>query len=443
MGRWLFRLREQVFAFKTGWWEVPLFMALLFLLVSWISPADPFGVAEGFPWPWLMVILLALRYGFVGALFASLLLLGGWLIWTHNQTPAVPFPQDYFVGGFFAAMLCGEFSDMWQTRLRRMEDARGYIDARLGRLTREYYLLRMSHERLEQEFISRPVTLRDAIQRIRDLARLATQSGELPGAAELMNLLAQHCQLEVASLYPVRDGETPEMPAAATLGEAAELSLNDPLVQHALSRRVLSHIQSDDVDEELPLRYIIAAPVMNSEKRLLGFLTVERMPFFALQEDVLQMLLVLLEYYADSISASSLLANVKRNVDQMPDDFCAELVRLAQMNYQHGVESRLTALAFPERAETGDILQQLRRQRRGLDMVWETRLEGRWMYVTLMPLSNELAAEGYFDRVEQIVRERVGQDFASYGVQAESVDLDTPDPAQRVQEMLRHCVHRA
>ena len=442
MRRWLFRLREQAFAVRSGWWEVPLFMALLFLLMSWLSPADPFAAGGGFPWPWLMVILLALRYGFVGALFASLLLLGGWLFWTHSQAASLPFPQDYFVGGFFAAMLSGEFSDMWQTRLRRMEEARGYIDARLGRLTREHYLLRMSHERLEQEFISRPVTLRDAIQRIRDLARIAAAPGELPGAADLMGLLAQYCQLEVASLYPVRDGQTPEMIAAATLGETTELSLTDPLVHHALNRRVLSHLQSDDVDDELPLRYIIAAPVMNSEKRLLGFLTVERMPFFALQQDVLQMLLVLLEYYADSISVLSQLTDVKRSLDQAPDDFCAELARLAQMNYLHGVESRVTALAFPERAETGDVLQQLRRQRRGLDMVWETRVEGWSLYVTLMPLSNEHAAEGYFDRVEQILRERAGQDFAAYGVQAESVDLDTADPAQHIQEMLGHCVHR-
>ncbi len=443
MQRWVYRLRERVFAVKVGWWEVPLFMALLFLLMSWLSPADPFRLAGGFPWPWLMVILLSLRYGFVGALFASLLLLAAWLFLAHGQSPAAPFPQDYFLGGFLAAMLSGEFSDMWQTRVRRLEEARSYIDARLGRLTREHYLLRMSHERLEQEFISRPVTLRDAIQRIRDLTRINTRPGDLPGAADLMHLLAQYCQLEVASLYPVRDGQTPEMPAAAALGETSELSLNDPLVQHALSKRVLSHLQSDDIDEELPLRYIIAAPVMNSEKRLLGMLVVEQMPFFALQQDTLQMLLVLLEYYADSISASSQLAGIKRDLVDAPDDFSAELSRLAQMNYLHGVESRVAALVFPELPETADVLLQLRRQRRGLDIVWETVIEGRQVYVTLMPLSNELAVEGYVDRIEQIVRERVGQDFATYGVHVESVRLDTPEPAQRLQELLRHCVHRA
>lgn len=435
-------LRERFFTVSHGWWEVPLFMCVLFALMAGLSPDDPFGLAAQYPWPWLMVILLALRYGFVGALFASLCLLAAWLGWgVWNADLNQPFPAHYFIGGFAGAMLCGEFSDVWRSRLRRLEEARNYVDARLGRLTREHYLLRLSHERLEQEFVSRPVTLRDAIQRIRDLAQISWKPGEMPGASTLLHLLAQYCQLEVAALYLAPGGNV-ELPAIARLGEAGGLDVHDRLVRHALERKVLAHLQTGDYEDGLVMPYLVVAPIMTSDKEIIGLLVVEQMPFFALQQDVLQMLLVLLEYYADSVSVSERLDGVIRTMAQTPDQFCAELLRLSQMNHRHGLESRLTMLAFPQVAETEDVVAQLRRQRRGLDLAWETRVEGRPVYVTLMPLANENAVNGYLDRVGEILQERVGQDLLTFGVHVESRSLNTADPASLMQEMMGRCVYR-
>ena len=96
-------------------------------------------------------------------------------------------------------MLVGEFSSLWRARTRRAEAVQYYLDQRLEHLIRQYYLLRLSHDRLEQELIGRPMSMRDALKTLRGL------SGSDDEAQILLRLLAQYCQISSAALHPVRD----------------------------------------------------------------------------------------------------------------------------------------------------------------------------------------------------------------------------------------------
>ncbi len=88
-----------------------------------------------------------------------------WVTWTR-------FPQIFFLGGLITVMLVGEFSSLWRARTRRAEAVQYYLDQRLEHLIRQYYLLRLSHDRLEQELIGRPMSMRDALE---DAARTQRQ----------------------------------------------------------------------------------------------------------------------------------------------------------------------------------------------------------------------------------------------------------------------------
>ena len=47
-------------------------------------------------------------------------------------------------------MLVGEFRDIWDRRLERLDLANDYRQLRLDEFTRAHHLLRISHDRLEQ-----------------------------------------------------------------------------------------------------------------------------------------------------------------------------------------------------------------------------------------------------------------------------------------------------
>ena len=60
---------------RWSWVETPLLTALVLGVCYWLHPADPLFL-QGFPWPILAPLLLAVRYGFLqGACSAALLVL--------------------------------------------------------------------------------------------------------------------------------------------------------------------------------------------------------------------------------------------------------------------------------------------------------------------------------------------------------------------------------
>lgn len=130
---------------------------------------------------------------------------------------------EFFFGGGVLVLLCGEFCDVWRHRNLRMEETYLYITERLARLTKRHLLVNLSHDRLEQEMLARPGSLRDAlVGAIRAIAIERSRYAEpLPGAVSLLQLLAQYVSIESAALYKItpsgRDYVLGER--VATLGE--------------------------------------------------------------------------------------------------------------------------------------------------------------------------------------------------------------------------------
>ena len=95
----------------------------------WMTPADPFGLAASFPWVWLMPALVAMRYGSGAGVFSALLILAAWFAFPgyglSHVDPLAAFPNAYFLGGVALVLVCGQFSDVWNARNRRLRAVNG------------------------------------------------------------------------------------------------------------------------------------------------------------------------------------------------------------------------------------------------------------------------------------------------------------------------------
>ena len=156
-------------ATRLAMFEVLLFTLGAIGLGAWSTPSDPFMVKIAFPWLWLAPTILGLRYGTFAA-FASIGLISlawsGWDLLGFNQDA---FPAHFFMGGLILSLIAGEFADVWIVRLKRVREANSYLNERLESLTRRHYLLKLSHERLEQDMLTKPMTLRDSVTQIREI----------------------------------------------------------------------------------------------------------------------------------------------------------------------------------------------------------------------------------------------------------------------------------
>ena len=125
-------------------------------------------------------MLVAMRYGVLAGRRRRRAAVPGWAAMQPDPFMA-EIPKLYFLGGLLMTMVCGEYSGNWRTRLRRTSEINAYLEDRIERITKRLYLLRLSHDRLEQDLLSRPTTLRDAITELR--RRIAGRAGrtELAG----------------------------------------------------------------------------------------------------------------------------------------------------------------------------------------------------------------------------------------------------------------------
>lgn len=411
-----------------------LLLPLLGLAVGlYWNPEDPLGVQAGFPWIWLAPAILALRYGPLAGLGGASVLLLGWLGLNVGRYGA--FPQIFFLGGLILVMLVGEFSSLWQARTRRAETVQMYLDQRLEHLVRQYYLLRLSHDRLEQELIGRPMSMRDALSA---LQRVGTADDAAQGAGVLLRLLAQYCQLESATLHTVTE-DTADADPLAHIGTPRPVNLDDPLVQQALETGKLCHI-SQALATQHHSEYLVVAPLRDLGGVTYGLLVVHEMPFFSLQEENLQTLNLLLGYYTDGLSVQTLARPVLEALPECPAEFAFEVQRLAHIRQSTRVPSVIVALEFLPRAVARELPQQILRLKRELDESWLIEGPERQVLALLMPLGDPATAEGYISRIETWSRQKSGQPLSEAGVFAHVIPLPAEHPIDALQriEALAH-----
>jgi polysaccharide biosynthesis protein PelD len=440
-------------ALSSFWtWTWAVFEALVFCTGAvafnlWAAPQDPFGLHSQFPWLWIVPALLAMRYGTAVGVTSVLILVLNWLFWSRmgrvNQGGELDFPQVYFLGGLILILICGQFSDVWNARSRRLRAVNAYLDERLNTLTKNHFLLRLSHERLEQDLLTKPLTLRETLNRLRVLSvhQARDPANPLPGAREFIQLLGQSCQLEIAAVYALDAEGHPAGPALGTIGMPAPLAQDDLLFQYCMTQNQLSHVQTDDASHDVrdASRYLICAPLLPSSGNAVGVLVVEKLPFFALNDDTLQLLSVLIGYYADGIQLGNTILPVLESVPGCPPELALDIVRLHRIRLTAGIDSSLVALVFDNAGTAQDMFEQVKRLKRGVDLSWEIIGKRHSVLITLLPLASSAAVEGYLLRIEAAMQVQFGQGFLESNVITHATQLGFAAPADTLRHLVERC----
>ncbi|PLC41260.1 sugar ABC transporter [Ralstonia pickettii] len=420
--------------------------------IVWLFvPDNPLLLGYGFPWMWLVPLILALRYGTLLGALAALVVLGAWAVFYGQTAAAGSFPRMYFLGGLMLVLIGGQYGDIWGARLSRARTVNGYLNDRLAALTKNHFLLRLSHERLENDLLAKPTTLRDTLTQLRNIALAAREHGaadnapdvaQLPGAEPFLQWTAQACQLEVAAMVRVTGNRIDTEPVAR-VGTPFDIVADDPLIRHCIDTHALGHPQAPELrnvnNPEDSSRYVACAPVLSGADELIGLVVVHQMPFLSLSYENLQFLLVLLGYYADGVRHLTVSSEILDLVPDAPYEFALDLGRLARLHRDTGIDSSVVALIF-DKDETSDALfESVVRSRRALDVVWQANGKNRRAIITLMPLSGAGAVSAYLVRIEDSLRAQFGVDFEGGRITVQTLHVTGEHPGEALQRFLSRC----
>lgn len=418
--------------------EVLAGMSLVFAGGHVIRPADPLLLGIDFPWVWLIATVFALRYGALIGVLAGLCVMAEWFVF-YGKTGDTPFPTMLFMGGLAQLIIAGHFCDLWAGRLTRLRLMNSHHEERLASITVNDYLLRESHDRLERELLSRPFTLRDALARLRSLPASADAGVVLPNAAAFLRLAASGCQIGEASIFAGTPGRLEARPVAST-GEPFALDHDDPLLRQCLDRCSLTHLRQS---ESAHGSYLVCAPIMASSGRMMGVLVVRQMAFLALNAENLRLLLVLLNYYADGLEQQALVEPIQRRLPQCPYDFALEVARLARLRQAGDIPSAMVGFVVPRSSAGSLLVQQLRHEHGGQDLLWSYDLEHAHVLVAALPFADDRGVDDYFARMERGLKTRAGVDLARAGVGIYRGKIEVAGPCHGMLPLLSQCNRHA
>lgn len=416
------------------WLETVVITLCAIAVGMFFEHANPYQIGGEFHWIWLAPVLIALRYGMAPGIVSSLILITAWKLLDYLSAAHESFPEQFFLGGLILVMVCGEFSAAWSARLRRAEETNHYLDERLSRITLRHLLLRLSHDRMEQEILTKPVTLRDALIGLRRLTSVQSDS-QMPASIALLQLLTQYCQLESAAIFVASAGEGYER--ASAVGSPPDLLASDPLLRYSLEHQSLAHLLVEGLaDVELPSPFLVVAPILTSGGKQLGVLAIDRMPFLALNEENLQMLSVMLGYYADCVSEAEGTRQFQENFPDAPSDFAAEFSRLLRLQRTFSINSYVVVLSFANDEGGRQAIANLTHIRRGLDLSWQKKVGNRILLLNLMPLANDSAVEGYLLRIETMLKEYMGLGYDEWRLTPVRISMAESDPVASLQRIV-------
>ncbi|PJE38977.1 MAG: sugar transporter [Pseudomonas sp.] len=422
-----------------SWLETLILTGLGLGLGCWLSPHDPMLVHNTFPWLVLAPLLLGMRYGFMHGLISAVLLV--LVLFAYRASGYVVYqdiPESFIVGVLITGMLVGEFRDIWERRLERLDMANDYRQLRLDAFTRTHYMLRISHDRLEQRVAGNDRSLRSSLLGLRSQLRALPRGDDaLAALAEsIMNLLAQYGSFHVAGLYRVAPSGQLELQPLNSLGAGKPMRADDLLVKLCLERGELLSVREDLLERgesREHSQYQACIPLVDTEGRILALLAVEQMPFFSFNDRTLSLLAILAGHIADLLLSDPQALQLEDSDAQV---FSQNLKRCLHDAQQHGLDAYLLGFTVGPSAHREELLNLLESSQRGLDLQLKSVDQSNPCVLVLLPLTSAEGSKGYLQRLHSMLTERfgLGQTLESLGVRTHHYDIGVG----REREALRH-----
>lgn len=366
------------------WGEVAGLTALALLLGLVADPADPLLTGHHFPWLALAPLAAALRYGSVHGLASGAVLALAVVVQSRGGA------AEAVLGSLAVTFAAGLFRDAWARRIRQLEAASELRRGRLEGLLRAHRMLEESHQRLQRTRPGEPGSLRDALDAVRRVVQDGRPAGLHAIAGRTLDLFGELAHVHAAAFHPVDAAGRAGGAIAATGGCAGAEA--DTLVQEAIASRAVVSVR----DAETATGLLAAIPIVDLAERVHGVVAVRDMPFFALNDETLDLLAILGGALGDALASRPLAV----------PDFRQELRRAARDACRHGVPSvlaqvRLTPGGAGAAAARSFAADMLLHRRLSDEVASLGEVEGTPTLVVLLRAAGAEEIEGYRSRLSR------------------------------------------
>lgn len=427
-----------------SWLEVAVITALVIVFCQLAKPEDPFFLNSTIAWPVVAPLLISLRYGFFKGVISAALLLLIIVLWQRINGDANNLTPTYAIFIAITSMVAGEFRDTWERRLSRLQESNQYRQLRLDEFTRSFHMLKVSHDRLEQQMAGHSLSLREALINLRkkiqgtDKQEHSSATISPSVANKILTLFSEYGSIQQAAIYQYANDSIQTEPLSR-LGENISLLLDDPLLKHCISTRQVVSINPEMIKKinAQQSKYMMCIPFTDANNRLYAVAVVNSMPFLSFQEPVQKLLAVLAGHIADLFSAVQIVEKLD-NVELT--EMLVNLKRSMININKHDLPSTVISFNIENNDAGYQVLSIIKQIRRGLDLIFEYQTDSKTEVICLLPLTELIGVEGYRDRLQEACQSQLGMSLTQLPVTI-NIHYMSKDPELLQSFIRKHCSH--
>ncbi len=406
---------------KYAYFETFIIFALFFSISYLINPHDICMLNSKASVLMILLTIVTLFHGFENG-FLSLGIISAFM-WFFYPI----FPYLDFLVLLMMTLIFSEFHYFWTTKIKAAQIQSAYNTVKLDELSKAFYSLKISHDQLEKNYVIKPMSIRNSIEKIIALNKNSSSETDIDANNKLyyenfLTMLAKSFSVVSARvLYIKQDSQEKELTHKNTLVSknsnsktyTTEELLADTLVDKSLTKKQPIYV-SDDLgtpsQQGQVSNFIAVIPSVIDEK-VISLLIIDEMPFMSFNKENLTSIAILLEYFSLEI----LEKNRLELHDEIPivsdKKFRYEYSRMQYLYQKFNVDSILLVLRINNELQTLRVYEKIRKMLRSLDLVTLVEYEGLYYVTLFFPLHDKSAALGYLNRLNNSLDEEKDRNF--------------------------------
>ena len=375
---------------KYAYIETFVLVMLFFVVDYFIKPEDICHLQSRIPYLLIILTIITLFHGFESGMFAiGMIAVVMWFFYPS-------FPYEQFLILLMMTLIFSQFQYYWSIRIREAELMSEYKSIKLNELSKAFYTLKISHDQLEKNYVTKPMSLRDSLISIRKLS--GTQEEKYTA---FLTLLEKSFSVELASIAIKKDDDNDimEYERIATNKEIEDdEDYEDALVEEVLRMNRPAYISDGKIDES---KYIAVIPVVKRDF-VTALLFIRNMPFMAFNRENLISIAILFEYFYNEFAKEELLYEYGNQLEVIHDrEFKFELYRLYEMYLLYKIDSTILVLEFENEILALKVYEVINNILRSLDMVTYIEQNNIFYVSVLFPFADHSTALGFLERLKK------------------------------------------
>jgi hypothetical protein len=374
---------------KYGLLETFIIITVFFIGAYTFNPHDVCLLNSNIPYLLIILAVITLFHGFESGVLAIGMI--AFVMWFFYPV----FQYVDFLILFMMTLIFSQFHYYWTTRIREAELTSEYKNIKLNELSKAFYTLKISHDQLEKNYVTKPMSLRDSLISIREL-----HDSEEGRYSAFLTLLEKSFSVEVASISMLNkdeESQTFERITATEDMENEDDDFEDLLVKEVLELNRPAYISNGHINES---KYIAVIPVIKKDA-VLALLLIKTMPFMSFNRENLTSIAILFEYFYNEFIKEELIVEYGNYLTVLEDrEFKFELYRLYELYNLYKVDSTIFVLKFKNEIFALKVYEIINNILRSLDMVTYIEQNNAFYVTLLFPFADESTSYGFLERLK-------------------------------------------